>query len=907
MIKIARCCFVTLLLLGSLPTLYAQTIITGSVSDEETGETIIGAKVMVMGKVIGTVTDPVGHFSLSTTMEPPFMLQISALGYEERELEIVSTISEFAITLPPKIFAGDEVVLSASRIEEEILEAPISIYKMGLSSIRFNPSADLVDGLAHLKEVQINKSSFTFNSINTRGFADAQNFRFIQRIDGMEMNFPGLNYAAGNFNGSSELDLRGIEVVPGAGSALYGPNAFNGIMNMYTKSPFEYPGLSAFLKSGVSVQEGVKSRPFSEAGVRYAKILSPKFAIKLNVSALYGYEWEANDESYHITPSRIPLQDELLSLSRTDPNFDAVNVYGDEVQVGVDLGGEEPVLINRTGIQERDIVDYEIQHYRVHSALHYKLNEKMEAIYGFRYSRGDAILRHTTVYPFVNASLFTHRLELKGNNFFVRGYYSGENARDSYAMVATGAFIQEGLRPSNLWSQDYGRAFRGEIPGVVGNNHTAARNFADRDQVGPESPLFQRLRTQTLGNPNINTGGSKFIENSNFLHGEAMYDFRSVIDWVDLQVGGSMRQYALNSEGQLFNDGANGFNAPIQVWEVGAYAQASRSLWEDHVRLRASVRYDRNVNFQGQITPRGSVVFAFGNKHKHRFRFSAQTGFRNPSSQESYIALDVRDAILLGGVEDNILTYNYKMADGTRINGQRIYDSFVTLNSAIAFQQGGGTNPELLRPANLEPLRQERLSTAEAGYKAIFSDRFWVDMNMYYNIYEDFVQRINVFSPLANRVFSVYSNVEQQINSIGGGVGLNYLSPGGYQIGGNVSVARFDADNAIAANPGFLPAFNTPEYKGSVWLENRDVYKGIGFSVQARMAGDYLWQSPFGQGEIPAYTVVDGSVSFRSKEIKALIKVGGSNLLNQPYRVMYGGPQIGAQYFVSLTFDPFIQ
>ena len=258
---------------------------------------------------------------------------------------------------------------------------------------------------------------------------------------------------------------------------------------------------------------------------------------------------------------------------------------------------------------------------------------------------------------------------------------------------------------------------------------------------------------------------SKFIDNSSLLHGEANYDFRSIIDFVELQVGGSMRQYNLNSNGQLFNDGRRGFGEPIKVWEAGAYLQASKSLWEDRIRLRASVRYDRNQNFEGQITPRGSMVIALGEKHKHRFRFSAQTGFRNPSSQESYIALDIRDAVLLGGTEDNILNYTYRMADGTEVKGRKLHQSLATLPSAMAFLQGGGTNPELLQAANLDYLRQERISTAEAGYKVLFGDRLWIDLNVYYNIYQDFVHRVNTYSLATNRVFSVYTNIDEEITS----------------------------------------------------------------------------------------------------------------------------------------------
>ena len=109
--------------------------------------------------------------------------------------------------------------------------------------------------------------------------------------------------------------------------------------------------------------------------------------------------------------------------------------------------------------------------------MHFRPNPSLEVIYAFRYAEGDAILRHTTIYPFVNVSNITHKLEFKGDNYFFRAYYAGENAKDSYAMLATGAFIQEGLKSSQAWSQDYSNAYTGEHPGGSGWRSYGCKKF----------------------------------------------------------------------------------------------------------------------------------------------------------------------------------------------------------------------------------------------------------------------------------------------------------------------------------------------------------------------------------------------------------------------------------------------
>ncbi|MEL6671350.1 MAG: carboxypeptidase-like regulatory domain-containing protein [Bacteroidota bacterium] len=550
------------LLFGCSLVSLAQTTITGTVSDQRTGETIVGAKILIKNTNIGTLTNAFGKYFLSTETVVPFTITCSAIGFEESEVAIYGSGQEANIYLAPKsregagvvarAFRSEDVFVSASKLEERKLASHFATYKSGLLSLRESPSPDFFMGLASLPEVQVNTSSLAFISLNTRGFADAQNWRFVQQVDGVDLIGPGLNYAVGNLSGPSELDMSNVELVAGPGSALYGPNAFNGALSMTTKSPFDHQGISAYLKAGVTSQSGEGANPYGDFAVRYAHAFNEKIALKLNFSYLGANEWAASDESYYISNELVPNQEALLALPRTDPNYNAVNVYGDEIQVPVNLGGGNVENINRSGIAERDLIDYDIDNFKINFALHYKLTPNLEAIYDVRHVEADAILRHTTIYPFRDIQQTLQKLELRSDNFYVRAYNSRENANNSYQMLATGAFIQEGLKSSLLWSQDYGAAFRGEVPNVDAGSHEAAREFADRDIPGSESEVFQTLLEATLTNPDVSTGGSQFIDKSGLNHIETNYDISEQVKVVDLQVGGSFRRYRLNSQGNIF-------------------------------------------------------------------------------------------------------------------------------------------------------------------------------------------------------------------------------------------------------------------------------------------------------------------------------------------------------------------
>src|SRR3546814_12078962 len=102
------------------------------------------------------------------------------------------------VNLQPVSILGSEIVVAASRVEENILESPVSIEKMNASDIRAVAAPDFYDALSNLKGVESRVQSLTFRSVSTRGFNSNGNTRFNQFVDGMDNQAPGLNFYVGN-------------------------------------------------------------------------------------------------------------------------------------------------------------------------------------------------------------------------------------------------------------------------------------------------------------------------------------------------------------------------------------------------------------------------------------------------------------------------------------------------------------------------------------------------------------------------------------------------------------------------------------------------------------------------------------------------------------------------------------
>lgn len=259
--------------------MFAQTNVKGTVTDTD-GEPLPGANIKVERKSVGTTTDFDGKFILNVADTPPFNIEISMLGYKTQTVAVTKNNQEVSVSLIENATSLDEVVVSASRTPERIMESPVTVERMDIRAIRNTSSPSFYDGLENLKGVDLNSNSLTFKSVNTRGFATFSNERFMQLVDGMDNSSPALNFALGNLLGMSELDVKTIELLPEASSALYGANAFNGIMFMTSKSPFDAQGISYVMKSGMTTQKAAGTNEYVDTSIRFAYAFSDYFAAK---------------------------------------------------------------------------------------------------------------------------------------------------------------------------------------------------------------------------------------------------------------------------------------------------------------------------------------------------------------------------------------------------------------------------------------------------------------------------------------------------------------------------------------------------------------------------------------------------------------------------------------------------
>ncbi|MDN3642645.1 TonB-dependent receptor [Lutimonas halocynthiae] len=911
--------------------MFGQTSFSGTVTDSNTQEPIPGVNVKVVGKSIGASTDFDGKFSLNVSDEVPFSIEITSVGYQSQILEITADDTELQIVLTENATSLDEVVVSASRTPESIRESPVTIERIGIKDLKTSTSANYYDSMENLKGIDLNRGSLTFNSINTRGFATFSNTRFVQLVDGMDTASPALNFVLGNLAGVSQLDLQSVEIIPGAASALYGANAFNGIMFMTTRSPFDDQGVSAYAKTGLTIQKSAGDHVFYDVGVRYAHAFSEKFALKGSLTYLKGTDWYADDTSeYSNDFTAVGEPDEILPF-RSSPTHDGINIYGDEVSLGalglnfnefaqlLEAGGLIPagssnlipaVNVGRTGYLEQAFTDYNAESLKYDLSFHFRPNaDDLEIIFNTRGGYGSTIYQGTNRYNIKNFLLQNHRLEVRNDDFFVRAYMTTEDAGDSYDMRFTGINIAK--YKAQEWFGAYTGGYLQAILGGANNDqaHAAGRLLADSDETTtprPGSDLFNELFDEITSNGDLSEG-SKFIDKTSMIVGEGNYNFARLLDdkW-DLQVGGSYRRYSLNSEGTIFTD----YDGPIKYSEYGAYVQAIKKLMDDRLKLQASIRYDKNEFYDGNFSPRASVTFAVDEARNHNLRTSYQTGFRYPTTQDLFIGLDSGQGILVGSSPDNL----DRDLPSTDLTGRKVYGDSYTLSSVQEFQATG--NPTLLVPIETGLVQPEKIQSFDLGYRGVFG-KIYVDINGYYSKYDDFISNTFVVTPndgttadetgIADLIsgnvqgFQTYTNSKADISSYGASMGLNAKIVKKLDVGLSYTLAKFEFDQE--SDPDFAAGFNTPEHKVKFSLGSQNIIGHLGFNINIRWSDEYLWQSTIANAVIPQRTVGDAQINYAVPKMNSLFKLGGSNLGGKEYQSAPGSPYIGSQFFVSWVFN----
>ena len=901
--------------------------ISGIVEDFESGETIIGASVVVQGTALGTSTDFDGKFVIeSDNLSFPLVLEIRFIGYEELNYEVKAPSNKLKIRVKSTSFNLNDVTVVEQRITKKQQEAALTVESLDVVAIKESPSGNFYENLGNLKGVDITSASLGFKVINTRGFNSTSPVRTLQLIDGVDNQAPGLNFSLGNFLGASDLDVKRVELVAGASSAFYGPGAFNGVINMETKDPWNFRGLDISLKGG--------ERALAETALRYAHVFEnkdgeEKFAIKLNLFYMQADDWEATNYN---PVYQSPVPDGNLG------GWDAINIYGDEdvsnnnnAFTSVADVREYPGLgeIFRTGYREEDLVDYDTRNGKFATSLHYRFNPELELTYAFNYGTGTTVYQGDNRYSLKNIQFLQNRLELaKKDKWFIRAYATNEDAGDTYDAVFTAFKLQEFAMSNEEWINAYSTFWASSIvpqikqlPGVqeIYNQsgpfdvdalnsilaqyqdtlaywHTLVRDNVDDPAnpfldpfVQPGTAQFDSLFNDIVSK-SFADGGSRFYDRSALYHVQGEYRFEP--QWADyLAVGGNFRQYNPDSRGTIFSDTGD---VRIVNREFGFYAGAEERYIDERLKVNATIRMDKNQNFDLLFSPAVSAVYNLN--ENNTFRVSFSSAVRNPTLQDQYLYYNVGRAILLGN-----------------LNG---YDSLVTTGSFRRFLSS--QNPESLDYFNVDPIRPERVRTVEVGMRSSWWKKIYVDATAYHSWYTDFIgfqigidMTYNTVtnSPSTVQAYPIAANSTETVTTMGAALGVNYYLNEYFTLNANYSWNRLELQGE---DDGIIPAFNTPEHKYNLGITGRDIeikgtkIKNLGFGVNYKWIEGFLFEgSPQFTGFIDSYGLVDAQVNYRVDKWNTTFKVGGSNVLNNRVFQVYGGPIVGRLLYAQVVVELF--
>jgi outer membrane receptor protein involved in Fe transport len=959
--KMGLFCLATLMVFSA--NAQSASTITGTVKNANTSESLSAVTVTVKGGTAGTFTDDKGNFKLSVTKFPVTLL-ISSVGFDSKEVVVNNSKANIAVSLTQGYVLGSDVVVSASRVAERILESPVSIERVNTAQIRSTASSSYYDMLANLKGVDVVGASLTFKSISTRGFNGSGNTRMNQLIDGMDNQAPGLNFSVGTMVGLTELDVDNMELLPGASSALYGSGGMNGTVLINSKNPFKYQGLSFQIKQGVNHIDNYE-RPqaaYKDYTVRWASKIGDRWAYKISAEYTEAQDWLAMNTSNYSRNTGTANGQVISGTRFTDPNYDGVNVYGDEtssslsgvyssVKAGV-LGaltaayGGNATLANgafaqlygaaQAGPYSGSLATY--------SAFLKGANASLAPYAPYLY--GDA----KGMFTGVNVSRTGYNeadiIDPVAKNLKVSGslHYKINDNTEASASIYTGSgntvytgsdrYSLNGLNMTQMkleiksknWFarayqtlEDAGNSYNATITTRLFNEawkssttwyptYTAAYvQYKDAGLGNNEAGAAARAIADA-GRPTGNIGSTelfKSIANIPISQGGGRFLDKSSLNVIEAQYNLTDVLGLDKYDASLLVGGS--IKGYVLNSQGTLFADTTRRIWINENGTYAQL----SKKFFGDIL-KLSVSGRYDKNDNFAGRFTPRATAVVKIAEDNNIRLSYQEAYRFPTTQNQWI--NLLVGGGTRLMGGlpqlRNYYNFNT-NPAYSLASVLAGAPVQQQFGEFKP---ESMSSFEVGYKTLINKKLLLDFYAYAGKYTNFISGVTVLQSrnaanpqlsdlldASKRIaYSISTNAPGDVYTSGWGISADYLLPNNFSFSSSVYT-----DEIGNLPSGFISYFNTPLFRANFALNNSGfLFKNrLGFSANLHYQDDFVYEGTFAVGKVASFNTIDAVLTYKVPSIKSMIKVGGTNILNHYYQTAYGSPSVGGLYYVSFAYN----
>lgn len=450
-----------------VPAGYGQDTgqLTGTVRASDTQGPLPGANIAVVGTSSGTSTAADGTFRITGLERGQYNVRFSFIGYEGQTRSVTIRPGEtttLEVTLVSTQLVGEEVVVTGSKQQEKLLEAPVTVEAISAQDLNTSGGGTYLSALSNLKGVDFVNVGINGQGISARGFNNHFNTRMLQMKDGRVAQLPGTGLPQGNFLPTSQLDVKTIEVVVGPASALYGPNAHTGVVNVITKDPWDESGLALDVRGG--------QHDLFDLNGRAAGTINESFG------------WKVTGQYMQATDFRPPTGGPNAAAS------DSTHFFG-------------------TPFNERDLVeDYDINSIRAEGSLYYQFGDGWTATGAYGFSQNDNFgLTNNGRNRILDWQVQYQNLQLSSDHWFLQGTHTSNDAGDTYQIngVATGATaifagaLENGATPSEALN-----AALSQLPSLRDDNR-----FVDRGELWDSEIQYRNSFAVGSGTIDIVTGG----------------------------------------------------------------------------------------------------------------------------------------------------------------------------------------------------------------------------------------------------------------------------------------------------------------------------------------------------------------------------------------------------------------
>jgi iron complex outermembrane receptor protein len=937
-----------------------RATLTGTVVDATDGTTLVGANVALREVdspdiLRGTATDPDGTFQITDITPGSYVVEVRFIGYQPQQRTITLEAGEsrdITVELPQQTSTLDQVVVSASRRQEKVLDAPASISVIEPVEIESEVATSTVEIIRATPGVDMAQTGIDRREVVLRGFNEAFSGSAFVLTDYRQAAVPSLGVNVHSIMPNMAIDVERIEVVRGPGSALYGPGVDSGVIHYFTKDPFEYPGTS------VSVSGG--SRAFFSGQFRQAGVLGDNLGYKVTGQFARADEWDLDldDPDAQREVNRYRVYD-----SRAEVPDDRTVASGD-----FDDDGDEEFQLRREDLYSKFNVNGLLQ-YRTDGGTtvslnggHARLTSTVQSgigtlqADGFGYSYGQLRLQSGGLFAqaFVNVND-------SGEDTYVYG--SGDNIRDKgiqwnaqtqydFNLDPIGTQVIAGLDADITIPRTQGR--------ILGRNE-------DNDRIEEYGGYAQT--TTDLSEQFTLTLASRL-------------DWNNVVDEFQVSPRAALvfKPTPTNTLRASFN---RSFSSP-----------GTNSLFLDIEALRQPLPGGNALVFQGLGAADG---YTFNNFRQTGTASGLLPTIFNQPIPTGQVPLQPIFGTVVGGLAQAVQMGNFSqlpeplrglppeqlsflVSQLQQLAGALSPQQFTTPGQlGIPDDSEQGFNP-VDGPTDIAPLDQTTTLTYEVGYKGVIADRVIVQVDGYYEQKEDFIgplvtespllyvnpQDVNTdlqsaLAPLLQGAAQNDPRVAAILNQFGGAQQAAGFLAGvtSQQIGqGPVGVVQPDQDVLPGDNPnevgGFLSyrnfgqvqywgidasvevqatdalrlhantsivsddffdneeldeegtdlslALNAPSFKVKGGFDYR-LENGFSFGLGGNYVEGFPVETGPYVGEVDPYFTLDARLGYDVPSIPGLrINITGKNILNNEHREFAGAPELGTLILGRATY-----